>query len=486
VPRDSKEYRGPVLFNPGGPGGSGVDLIAGSRGEQFSKILGPQFDIVSFDPRGIARSTPKISFFKTRADRALWMGFTTLNESDHSVSETLAKNKVTNQLAVELDDGYLRHMNTDHTARDMLKIVEAHGRDKIQYWGFSYGSILGATFAAMFPDKVERLIIDAVADSEDYYDTLFRTNLRDTDKVLDGFFEGCSSAGSDGCPFYAPTSEDVRHNLTKISESLRERPIPVHTRKGYGVFGYTQLRSILFASLYSPYELFPLVAQGLAELAHGNATALFDLYYGMEPHYECGCDPETYWGESVAEAISGVMCTDSDPWEGTLEASRELLRTLLKSSGFGDIWSNHQLRCADWPNFPRDHLFRGPFKAKTSHPLLVIGNTADPVTSLWSAKKVSRGFEGSVLLTQNSKGHGSVSGPSLCTMKYVRDYFVNGTLPEPGTVCQVTREPFDPIDSHRGLLGGEPSQHVLSQDDQELLMAVHGLSMSPGIAKFGL
>ncbi|KAH9483233.1 Carboxylesterase A [Psilocybe cubensis] len=153
VPKDSKLYRGPILFNPGGPGASGVDFIIGETGDLFSTILGPEFDLIGFDPRGIARSIPRVSFFKTDIERSLfdYVSLPLVNGSDEGIHRTLARAKIVGQLAAEADSGYLRHINTDYTARDMLRIVEAHGRSKLQYWGFSYGTVLGATFAAMFP-----------------------------------------------------------------------------------------------------------------------------------------------------------------------------------------------------------------------------------------------------------------------------------------------------------------------------------------------
>ena len=155
--KSSTEYKGPVLLNPGGPGGSGVEFIQ-IDGDLLSTILGPQFDIVSFDPRGmcapkfdiffmnpqihplftgIGQSTPRVAFFKSAAERAIW------NASGLHIAEDDVANKwvsavVLGKLAADRDnDGYLRHINTDQTARDMLRIVEAHGRTKIQYWGIS-------------------------------------------------------------------------------------------------------------------------------------------------------------------------------------------------------------------------------------------------------------------------------------------------------------------------------------------------------------
>jgi len=203
-----------MLYGSGGPGGSGVNLIL-RKGKDFATILGPQFDIVGFDPRGeynklfcnhnkldndsplgIARSTPRISFFESSAERELW-NYRTLQELDQdsgssTIADKLARSQIRNILAKERAGNILPVMNTDNTARDMLTITEAHGFPKLNNWGFSYGSILGTTFAAMFPvslypflvdstglssycnaiqDKVERLAIDGVADAEDYYES---------------------------------------------------------------------------------------------------------------------------------------------------------------------------------------------------------------------------------------------------------------------------------------------------------------------------
>ncbi|KAF9529101.1 hypothetical protein CPB83DRAFT_283895 [Crepidotus variabilis] len=150
VPRDSTEYRGPVLINPGGPGGSGMAMVL-SRGHLLGSILGPQFDVIGFDPRGTGQSTPKISFFETDVERELYEEPKSVDIADGTVSPLLSSKRLLNMLAAELDDGYLGHMNTDCTARDMLRIVETYGWNKLMYWGFSYGSVLGGSFAAMFP-----------------------------------------------------------------------------------------------------------------------------------------------------------------------------------------------------------------------------------------------------------------------------------------------------------------------------------------------
>lgn len=156
----SSEYRGPILINPGGPGGSGVDAAL-IDGHTISRIVGPQFDIVGFDPRGallnplllpfelrlrlvvvgVGHTTPRVSFFETDAEQALWMqdlsARGSLNASEDALPRAWARAQITGQMAAKRDRGALKHVTTDVVARDMLRINQAYGRDKIQYWGFS-------------------------------------------------------------------------------------------------------------------------------------------------------------------------------------------------------------------------------------------------------------------------------------------------------------------------------------------------------------
>ncbi|KAJ6544175.1 TAP-like protein-domain-containing protein [Mycena capillaripes] len=481
VPHDSPNYRGPVLINPGGPGGSGVDTVLW-RGSLLSTIIGPEFDIVGFDPRGISRSTPRVSFFESRAEREIWSSSgekVSMNSSVDALSRAWARGVVEGQMAKERDDGSLRFINTDHTARDMLRIVQAHSFDKLQYWGFSYGSVLGATFASMFPDNVGRLVIDGVVDSEDYFASInydpdeLSTDLIDTGKVWMSFVHGCVAAGPGGCPFFASTAAEILENVDEIYASLRGRPVPVRTNTSFGVVDYSLLRYTIFRSLYSPYSQFPKLAQALADLTVGNGTALFKM--SESPPFLCGCDPSEYRFESIREAVSAVLCNDGKHIPGEYEEALRHYRNLSKISEWADIWEPIRLPCMAWPDFPKNH-FQGPFIANTSFPILLVGNTADPVTPLWSAKKMSQGFKGSVVLTQDSAGHCSISAPSLCTQSHIRQYFLKGTLPEPGTVCAVNGGPF-PTDEV------EPARDAqavlsLSTEDRKLLGAVRELAMT--------
>ncbi|TFK65952.1 hypothetical protein BDN72DRAFT_844931 [Pluteus cervinus] len=483
LPVDSSEYRGPVLFNPGGPGGSGVDFIRGS-GDRFAQILGPQFDIVGFDPRGIGRSIPTATPFQTGAEMVLWnQQMHIMDGTDDGVPRAWARAHIFGNLVhfgnlvQQHAMSYVKHINTENTARDMLRITEAHGFSKLQYWGFSYGSVLGSTFASILPDKVGRLVIDGIVDAENYFSTLWSNNLIDTHKTMQSFYDGCYEAGPEGCPFYAPSPKLIAQNLTSLYNSIRKKPIPVVTGTSYGIMDFVKLRSTVFSVLYSPFKFFHPLAQALADLANGNATALYKI--SETPTFKCACghEPELTTTD-FTQGFPFLACTDGEPIPSGLDYAKQQRQGLAESSEWGAMWFNIPLACSGWPQFPRTH-FQGPFVANTSFPLLIVGNTADPVTPLWAAKKMSKGFTNSVVLTQDTAGHCSLSTPSLCTAQHIKSYFVNGSLPAAGTICEASRSPWPTLD--RGLLS---LQSTLSVEDRQLLDASAALSRFARIPRF--
>ncbi|TEB32535.1 hypothetical protein FA13DRAFT_1687269 [Coprinellus micaceus] len=486
-------YRGPVLFNPGGPGDSGVNMILSSA-DDLATILGPQFDIVSFDPRGIARSTPRANHFDMDVERVL---FGTLSGPSPWIEDGVvtgiervwAQSQLLGALAASHDDGYLEHITTENTASDMLRIVQAHGEEKLQYWGFSYGSILGATFAALYPDKVERMVLDGVADAEDYYATAWLNSLTDSEKTLQLFFDHCAEAGPANCPFYSLTPSDIQGNIIALQDKLIAEPIAVRTDTYYGIVDHSTLHFNLFISLYSPFASFKPLANALAQLAAGNGTALLSLL-GEPVPYTCSCDEHAHDWDPLPEAFATVLCNDGAEVSGSLKDLQDYWNELAGVSQFADYWGTIHAGCVGWPKNKKP--FHGPFVGDTSHPILLIGNTADPVTPLSSAKKMASGFKNSVVLTIDAGGHTSLGAPSVCAHQHVWQYFQNGSLPGQGTVC-------DPIIKNSFLVPASPEGNVMARglgngdEDAKLLAAVTRMvrkfkptSIIPRISKRGL
>ncbi|KAJ7083873.1 Alpha/Beta hydrolase protein [Mycena epipterygia] len=480
----SAEYRGPLLFNPGGPGGSGVDTLV-MLGPSLQLVFGNQYDIVSFDPRGVSYSTPVASFFETDAERALWNAGevpSSLNASSDAIPHSWARAHLLGQLAAQRDtSGILKYMTTDNVARDMLYITQKFGFEKLQYYGISYGSILGATFAALFPDKVERILIDGVLDADAWFSANLTIEATDTDKVLQTFFDACAAAGPDLCAFYAPTASAIADRLTALTASIRAHPVPVVTPTAYGIVDYSLLRSALFTSFYVPYILFAPLAQGLATLEAGDGSILFSIL--QAPPFQCDCSNDTVpFHLNNGEAVVAIQCGDAVEVTDSIDELRTFFDNAAKTSEFVEfLVGAGRVSCDGWQVY-REDRFKGPVAAKnTSFPLLLLTTSADPVAPKAAALKTLAGFPGSAIFTQDSPGHASITAPSLCTAGYFRQYFQNGTLPPPGTVCPVEAALFPAPPNSTAAT----RRSALSAEDEGLLTALKiiGDSVRPVITR---
>ncbi|KAF9021989.1 alpha/beta-hydrolase [Hymenopellis radicata] len=443
-----EDYRGAVLINPGGPGGSGV-IVLQTFGPLAAALIGAQYDIVSFDPRGVGASTPRFEFFLTEAERALWLAnpyaySTVLNVTNDPLAlpRMWANSHVLGQMAKDRDtSGILEYGGTDNVARDMLRITEANGQDMLLYYGVSYGATLGATFASMFPDRVGRMVIDGVPDVQGYYASNdWRNGVLDADRAMQTFFNGCYSAGPNNCAFYASSPSEIESNLNALYASVLGSPVPVYSPSSpaYGVVDYSILRNAVKIALSTPFASFSILAQGLTELAAGNGTIIYEMQLDGLP-FECSSSSATYL--NTWEAQFAVACGDGVEVTDSVADLEEYWKEVSGISTFADtiIWV--RVGCSGW-KVHREGRFLGPISGNTSFPLLVIGNTADPVTPLASAKNVSKAFPGSVVLTQDSPGHTSTVATSTCLYSYISACFQNGTLPAEGTVCAVDEELF--------------------------------------------
>jgi pimeloyl-ACP methyl ester carboxylesterase len=165
---DLSDYRGAVWTNPGGPGGSGVYSMR-RNGHNLQKIVGQNHDIISFDPRGIGASTPRLECWGSKQNAKVWklQNVGLIDSHPGILYDAYARayalsgacEETMNQ-ATTGEESLLNYVSTASVARDMLEIITKMGAGKMKYWGFSYGTYLGGAFAAMYPDKVERLVSD--------------------------------------------------------------------------------------------------------------------------------------------------------------------------------------------------------------------------------------------------------------------------------------------------------------------------------------
>jgi hypothetical protein len=163
VEPNSLDYKGPVFFNPGGPGGSGVWAML-DRGRRIQAITGRNHDIITFDPRGIGGSLPRVDCWRSAEKQRIWdlQDLGIVDAYPGIVNDAFIRAGAYSQVCQQAMEGsqLLNHISTPSHARDMLELLRLTGHDKLRFWGFSYGTILGGYFAALYPDKVERLVSD--------------------------------------------------------------------------------------------------------------------------------------------------------------------------------------------------------------------------------------------------------------------------------------------------------------------------------------
>ncbi|KAI1391767.1 alpha/beta-hydrolase [Hypoxylon trugodes] len=451
------DYKGPIFFNPGGPGGSGVYALD-NRGALLQTIAGKNHDIISFDPRGIGASIPRVDCWHSEEKSRLWelQDVGVVDSHPGVIYDAFARATALSQVCERNmnSSGLLSHISTASHARDLLEILHQTGQEKLKYWGFSYGTILGGVFAAMYPDKVERLVSDGNVDYREWHLHSYINFLHDTDKVMEAFYNFCYKAGPSNCDFYASSPAAIEQRLANLLKHIRERPVIVPaTESGPDMpqlITWSHLKRLISAALYRPIFMFKNFAKVLNALENGDGIPFYE-FVKSEDSTPSICSIEAIppnvprFEEGNADAFPAILCADSPQIEDTVEDFADFVEKLMSiSSAAGDVNALFRIACVG-RTIRSKWRYTGPFEANTSHPILYVANIADNVTPLISARNNSQGFPGSVVLVQNSYGHTSLSASSTCTAGYIRAYFQNGTLPEPSTVCEPDYHPFDDV-----------------------------------------
>ncbi|MFF3014763.1 alpha/beta hydrolase [Streptomyces sp. NPDC057939] len=433
---DGARRVGTLFVNPGGPGGPGTVQVPQNY-DSFPKELRERFDIVSWDPRGIGNSTAVNCFDGTDAAEA-WgrtkpVGFP-VGEKERTAwidaYEDLGRR------CEKHDADLLRHVSTADTARDLDLLRQAVGEPQLNYFGVSYGTILGATYANLFPDKVRAMVLDSnIAPSAwtngGRPDARTPTFLRmgsdlSASATLNRFLDLCGSAATDRCAFSAGDPKATRAKFDQLMQRLRANPVDTWT--------YARTVADTVTGLY-------IVDPGRANLAR----RLQDLWEGRTPKPAVFpppppvANPEPYLGDEQAMA---VWCGDS-PNPRDPAAFHALEESSARRAGdAGRFWTWAGEPCATWPARAADG-YTGPWNRPTANPVLVVGTTYDPSTSYTGSQAMARELANARLLTHDGYGHTALfNNASTCVKTYESRYFVDGTLPPPGTTCRTDKQPF--------------------------------------------
>jgi len=279
--------------------------------------------------------------------------------------------------------------------------------------------------------------------------------------------------------------KDIRQRFDTIIASVKKEPLGVSASKtrGPALIKYSDLKQLIRGVMYAPYARARLLSDVMHGIESGNGTLYADkvMVFNDPPHLtaecrekgpfsnECNPAPE---GGFAADVSSSILCSDAqDQRHLSKEEFVDYWHTLQSQSAtMGDGWAEIRMSCVFW-NVTARNKFNGQIGGKTAFPILFIGNTYDPVTPLRNAFVMSNKFEGSSVLHQESEGHCSAAGPSMCSAKIIRAYFQTGALPKKGTMCAQDESPFARTQ--------EIAQRKQSGSEDELLLeALRGIVRS--------
>ncbi|WP_244376175.1 alpha/beta hydrolase [Streptomyces ficellus] len=417
---DPAKRIGSLIFNFGGPGGSGITALPSFAGDY--ETLRTRYDLVSFDPRGVGRSVG----VECEDDRAL-DAFFALDSTPDDAREEQAYQDGLKKFAAACEENSgdeLAHVGTENAARDLDLMRQVLGDPKLYYFGISYGTELGGVYAHLFPKTVGRAVFDAVVDPNSTAEQGALGQARGFQLALDNFAEDCVRRG-DACKLPGGSVKEIEAHVSALLAKLDKKPI---TGIGDRELTQSQATNGIAQALYSK-EFWPYLEQGLDEADGGDGGLLLALSDSMNGRDQAG----SY--SNLQAANAAINCVDDKARFTVAETKAKLPEFRKASTIFGPFLGWGLISCSQWP-VPGTWA-HPDVSAPGSAPILVIGNTGDPATPFAGAKAMATalGKGVGVELTYEGEGHGAYNSGDACVKRAVDGYLLDGKVPPLGTVC---------------------------------------------------
>lgn len=416
------ETLGTLFVNPGGPGASGLQFLAGGASSAVSAELQESYDIVAWDPRGVGKSTPVECLDAAGMDDYLF-GLSDVDDlepgSDEWLAEAEAESAEFGAACAEATGPLLAHVGTAETVQDLDMLRAIVGDKQLNYLGYSYGTFIGALYAERYPENVGKLVLDGAMDPSTTLTDVVREQTRGFEAALRAYVTDCLTR--EECPL-SGSVDDAMSQVSGLLDQVEEDPIA--GSDGRMLSTSTMLTAII-TPLYSQSS-WPLLDDLFAEIEAGNPTTAFylaDFYFDRE---------NGAYTTNSNEAFSAINCldypNDVDPARMRKEATEleNIAPTIGRFQGFGDVF------CGSWPHPGVDE--RSQVTAAGAAPILVVGTTGDPATPYRWAEALADQLESGQLLTFEGEGH-TAYGESSCIVDVVDTYFLTGEVPADDPMC---------------------------------------------------
>ncbi len=426
---DHANRLGSLFFNFGGPGGTAVDYLQEVGATGYWSALNERFDIVGFDPRGVGQSTPSIDCNVDQEKRGVYsQPFTTPFNLD--VDALLRKDRSYIHACLKKNGNILSHVSTANVARDMDAIRGSFGERKLNYFGYSYGTLLGATYASMFPSHYRAMVLDGPINAKGYINKPWSDLAGQSagfERALGRFFQACARdqvacSGFGGDDPWQAWDELIEkadaHPISAAGYAVDPRPVDGDTLRWFAT-GEVYLK-----------EAWGELGQALAMAQAGDASLvreLSDADYERNDDGTYGPGYDTYFTIGATEQryprdVGFYLDRGEDSWDL-----------------FDNSWWNNgyvELNYGLWPARDRD-AYAGPFQVRASRPTpLVIATTYDPATPYRGAQRLVRDLGNARMITMRGDGHTAYPGESSCIDTATESYVNTLKLPAKGTVCK--------------------------------------------------
>ncbi|WP_205014153.1 alpha/beta hydrolase [Nocardioides albidus] len=411
---------GSLVVNPGGPGAPGTDT-AKDADFYFAQELRAAYDIVGFDPRGTGDSAPVDCLTDDALDAYV------AADPDPDTPEEVATAKDNSEQfwsGCQARSGAVGgHVSTVEAARDMDVLRAALGEDQLDYFGFSYGTRLGATYAELFPDKVGRLALDGAVDPSLSPREGALSQAKGFETALRSYLQNCVDEGS--CFLGASVDAGLR-TITDLLAAIDAKPLPTKDPEGRDLSVGLAFYGLILP-LYSE-ENWPYLDDALKQAIDGDGSTLLFLAdtYGSRQN-------GTYTDNSL-EAISVINCLD-DPWSITPDQVPGQFPDFEKASPtFGDVFAWGLTACNGIPFTSTDEPDL-KIDGSGAAPIVVLGTTRDPATPYEEAVAMADQLESGVLISRDGDGHTAYNKGNACVDDAVHGYLLEGTVPQDGLTC---------------------------------------------------
>lgn len=398
--------RGTLFLNPGGPGGSGIDMV-----DSFDSAGLTAYDLVGWDPRGVGESTPVSCFGGSELE-----AYVTADVSPDDAEERedlLRDQEEFGSSCLERSGALLEHVSTTETVRDLELLRMVLGQERLNFLGFSYGTQIGAIYAQLYGPRVGRMVLDGATDLSDVSPVPQAAGF---ERSLRAFARWCANQrcalGGD--------EEAVVARITDLWRRLDGKPQRVGGRR----LNQTLAVGGVLVTLYEDERAYPVLRGALERAVRGDGGELLRLADIFTRRQRDG----SYGQENYA--FPAVRCRDSSVTT-IAEVDRRTARQDAAAPVLGPFIGPDAV-CALWPVSPAPALPR--ITAPDAPPLLVVGSTGDSATPYEWAQDMARQLESAVLLTRRGAGHTGYSR-SPCIKRLVQRYLMDGRLPRDGTTC---------------------------------------------------